>query len=30
MSDDGVGNWLQIFGFAGLIASLIFVGLELR
>ena len=30
MENENVSNWLQIFGFAGLIASLIFVGLELR
>ncbi|MDH4110368.1 MAG: hypothetical protein OEW35_18960 [Gammaproteobacteria bacterium] len=30
MNNETVSNWLQILGFAGLIASLMFVGLELR
>lgn len=30
MNNETVSNWLQIMGFAGLIASLVFVGLELR
>jgi len=30
MNDDKVSGWLQVLGFAGLIASLVFVGLELR
>ncbi len=30
MAKETVSDWLQILGFAGLIASLVFVGLELR
>lgn len=30
MENDKVSDWLQLLGFGGLIASLVFVGLELR